>query len=98
MTPGDTLTPCPLYIHLSAFRIWKFVQVGFFQLWGVFFLLVGFCQLWDFPLPPPSRHLEPPFSVGEVGRLNPYHRKDFTMRFTARPRMGGRHAAGRIFD
>ena len=48
-------------------------------------------------LPPPSRHLEPPFSVGEVGRLNPYHGEDLPLRFTARPRMGGRRAAGRIF-
>ena len=47
-------------------------------------------------LPPPSRHLEPPFPGGEVGRLNPYHGEDFTMRFTARPRMGGRHAAGMV--
>ena len=47
--------------------------------------------------PPPSQHLEPPLSVGEVGRLNPYHGEDFPLCFTARPRVGGRRAAGRIF-
>ena len=48
-------------------------------------------------LPPPSRPVEPPFSVGDVrevvdasttGRI-------FPMRFTARPRVGGRRAVGR---
>ena len=33
-------------------------------------------------MPPPSRHLEPLFSVGEVGRLNPYHGEDLPLRFT----------------
>ena len=45
-------------------------------------------------LPPPSRHLEPPFSIGEVGRLNPYHGEDFPLRFTGRPRMGAPDGGG----
>jgi hypothetical protein len=49
------------------------------------------------PLPPPSRHIEPPFSVGEVREVveNIHPGEDFSMRFTARPRMGGRRAVGR---
>ena len=45
---------------------------------------------------PPSRHIEPPFYVGEVGRLNPYHGEDFPLRFTARPRTEGRRAVGML--
>ena len=37
-------------------------------------------------------------SAEHFGRLNPYHGEDLPMPFTARPRMGGRRAAGRIFD
>ena len=49
------------------------------------------------PLPPPSRHIEPPFSVGEVREVveNIHPGEDFSLRFTARPRMGGRRAVGR---
>jgi len=67
------------------------------------------------PLPPPSRHIEPPFSVGEVrevvekpstpggGFSNAFHgpppdggaSRRRAMRFTARPRVGGRRAVGR---
>ena len=35
--------------------------------------------------------------VAGCGRLNPYNGEDLPSRFTARPRVGGRHAAGRIF-
>ena len=49
-------------------------------------------------LPPPSRHIEPPFSVGEVTggcRKNIHPGEDFPMRLTARPRMGGRRPSRR---
>ena len=61
---------------------------------------MGRATIGRLELPPgegPPRHLEPPLSVGEVGRLNPYHGEDLPMRFTARLRVGGRHAARRIF-
>ena len=35
--------------------------------------------------------------VAGCGRLNPYNGEDLPSRFTARPRVEGRHAAGRIF-
>jgi hypothetical protein len=46
---------------------------------------------------PPSRRIEPPFSVGEVREVveNIHPGEDFSVRFTARPRMGGRRAVGR---
>ena len=49
------------------------------------------------PLPPPSRPIDPPFSVGEVREVveNIHPGGDFSLRFTARPRMGGRRAVGR---
>ena len=51
------------------------------------------------PYPPPSRRIEPPFSVGEVREVveNVHPGEDFPMRFTARPRMGGRRAVGRRY-
>ena len=49
------------------------------------------------PYPPLRRHIEPPFSVGEVREVveNIHPGEDFSLRFTARPRMGGRRAVGR---
>ena len=52
----------------------------------------------DIPYPPPSRHLEPPLSVGEVGRLHPYHGEDLPLRFTARPRRPGGGASRVQYD
>ena len=49
------------------------------------------CSLFH---PPPNTSNPPsplkPLSVGEVGRLNPYHGEDLPLCFTARPRVGGR--------
>ena len=81
----------------TAYRILK--QGGELETWSWFDPLTTVSSNFSVPSAyrAPSRHLEPPFSVGEVGRLNPYHGEDLPMRFTARPRVGGRRAAGRIF-
>ena len=46
-------------------------------------------------LPPPSRPVEPPFSVGDVREVEPLSGEDFPKVVTARPRMGGRRAVER---